>query len=69
LIVVHVPFFQGFLEDRRVARHADNVLLVYETLQVAGYQAFAADVVEPDGNTLSGQIREWIGHGDLLNCR
>ena len=53
LLVVGVALLQGLLEDRRVAGHPDDVLVVDQLLQVAAAQPLAADVVEPDRDALA----------------
>ena len=54
--------FQGLLEDRRVAGHADHMLVVDQLLQVAGDQAVPADVVQPDRYAVLGQVLQCVAH-------
>ena len=68
--VVGVPLGQGGLEDRRVGRDPDDAPGVDELLEVAGGEALARQVVEPDGDAVVGEVLQGgAGHRDSLPGR
>src|SRR5262249_26979978 len=71
LIGVVVGVLERLREDRRVAGHADHVLVVAQLREAAGDEAFPGNVIEPDRNTGGRQLSESIGHVRLLElpCR
>ena len=65
--VVAVTLGQRGLEDRRVGGHAHDTLGVDELLEVAGLDALARQVVEPDGDAVVGEGLEGcvVSHGSV----
>jgi hypothetical protein len=63
LTVVELAAADRLLEDRRVGRRPDDVLVPDEVGQVSGGQASSAHVVEPDRHALLGELAQGVGHG------
>ena len=63
LRVVALTLAERRLEDRRVGRHADDVGVLDEVGEVAGLEALAGQVVEPDGHSRVGELLQAVGHG------
>ena len=65
LLVVALAVGDGAGEDRRVRGHADDVLVLDEVGEVAGLDALAGEVVEPDGHPGVGQGLQTVTHALL----
>ena len=61
LLLVGGAVGEGGLEDRRVGGDPADVPGVDQLLQVAGLQALAGQVVQPQGHPLTGQIGQRVG--------
>ncbi len=64
LVVVCAALRDRGLEDGRVARHPDDVARVDQRLQRAGLEPVARQVVEPDRDTLIGELSQPVGLAD-----
>ena len=63
LCVVVIAAADGLLEDRRIGRHAAQIVLLDHLLQPAGGDQPALHLVVPDTLANLGQLNEGVAHG------